>query len=238
MIDGSYCKSAGISLAVHGVLLIYILCIGQTTPAVVQPPRAAIEIVPASVLETGALTAAPAAGADEPAPEAAPDESEPAAAPVEQRRPARQVQADRTVPPVLKSPAGEAFLPPLPHTSGNEAAEPAASPGAEAADQNSKSQGAGAVQSGSASVLHKVSPGYPSAARKEGWEGAVIVRVLIDVDGSAKTVTVRQSSGYDIFDDTAVRAVAKWRFSPATQGGNPVASFYDVKVTFRLTDPE
>ena len=65
-----------------------------------------------------------------------------------------------------------------------------------------------------------------------------MVRVLVDTDGSAATVTVRESSGYDLLDDSAVTAVKKWRFSPAKEGGTAIASFYDVRVRFRLEDAQ
>jgi protein TonB len=77
-------------------------------------------------------------------------------------------------------------------------------------------------------------PSYPRAARREGREGVVTVRVLVGVDGVPETVTVRETSGYEDFDEVAVKAVKKWRFSPAKRGGKPVANFHDVKVRFRL----
>jgi protein TonB len=77
-------------------------------------------------------------------------------------------------------------------------------------------------------------PHYPSAARRAGREGVVLLRVLVGTDGSAASVGVRETSGYDDFDGAAVQAVRKWRFSPARRAGVAVASFHDVRVRFRL----
>lgn len=77
-------------------------------------------------------------------------------------------------------------------------------------------------------------PHYPSAARRAGREGVVLLRVLVATDGSASSVSVRETSGYDDFDGAAAQAVRKWRFSPARRAGVAVASFHDVRVRFRL----
>ena len=62
------------------------------------------------------------------------------------------------------------------------------------------------------------------------------VRVLVGTDGNPVSVTVRVTSGHEDFDNAAVQAVKKWRFSPARRGGEPVASFHDVRVRFRLDE--
>ncbi len=62
------------------------------------------------------------------------------------------------------------------------------------------------------------------------------VRVLVGADGNAASVTVRLTSGHEDFDNAAVFAVKKWRFSPARRGKEPVASFHDVRIRFRLDE--
>ena len=62
------------------------------------------------------------------------------------------------------------------------------------------------------------------------------VRVLVGTDGTPASVTVRATSGHGDFDDAAVQAVKKWRFSPARRGVEPVASFHDVRIRFRLDE--
>ncbi|OPY64281.1 MAG: Gram-negative bacterial tonB protein [Syntrophorhabdaceae bacterium PtaU1.Bin034] len=62
------------------------------------------------------------------------------------------------------------------------------------------------------------------------------VRVLVGAEGKPISVTVRVSSGHDDFDAAAVAAVKKWLFFPARRGKEPVASFHDVKIRFRLDE--
>jgi protein TonB len=64
----------------------------------------------------------------------------------------------------------------------------------------------------------------------------VTVRVLVGTNGTPASVTVRATSGHEDFDNAAVQAVKKWRFSPARRGVEPVASFHDVRIRFRLDE--
>jgi protein TonB len=77
-------------------------------------------------------------------------------------------------------------------------------------------------------------PDYPFSERSSGREGIVTVRVLVGTDGVPESVAVRSTSGSAAFDSAAVKAVKRWRFSPATKGGVPVPSYFDVRVKFRL----
>jgi TonB family protein len=93
------------------------------------------------------------------------------------------------------------------------------------------------MESGKASSLRKgAAPRYPAAARKAGWEGLVVARVLVDARGCAASVSILKSSGYQLLDRAVTKAVKKWIFTPATQVGKPIVSFHDVKVRFRLAD--
>jgi protein TonB len=48
---------------------------------------------------------------------------------------------------------------------------------------------------------------YPSAARLNGWEGKVLLRVVIRSDGHLSEVKVHRSSGYESLDNAAVEAI-------------------------------
>lgn len=78
-------------------------------------------------------------------------------------------------------------------------------------------------------------PPYPSVARRMGEQGEVRLDVHVDADGSVSDVRLKQSSGSDTLDRTAVETVKKWRFKPATVDGRPVAEwYYNWKWVFRL----
>jgi protein TonB len=77
-------------------------------------------------------------------------------------------------------------------------------------------------------------PPYPEAARKRGYEGEVILSVLVLKDGSPGRVRVARSSGYSLLDNAARDAVAQWKFVPARAGEEPVEMEVEVPILFRL----
>lgn len=76
-------------------------------------------------------------------------------------------------------------------------------------------------------------PVYPLDAALAGLEGRVMLRVLVAVDGSVDTASVETTSGLASFDESALEAVRKWRFSPARRSGTAVA--YEVLVPVRFS---
>jgi protein TonB len=79
-------------------------------------------------------------------------------------------------------------------------------------------------------------PIYPAAARRQGLQGLVVLRVIVSAQGTARDVAVLTSSGHPILDDAAAAAVRGWRFEPATRGGVPTSGSADVPVRFTLQD--
>lgn len=79
-------------------------------------------------------------------------------------------------------------------------------------------------------------PAYPESARREGKEGRVLLRVLVDREGNSKNVEVSGSSGSETLDRAATEAIRRWRFSPAHYGDIPVESWVRIPIDFRLTD--
>jgi len=65
-------------------------------------------------------------------------------------------------------------------------------------------------------------PEYPSAMRSKGEEGWVTLSYVIGADGRVSDLIVQDSSGQRDFEKAALKAAAKWRFSPATVEGRPV----------------
>ena len=79
-------------------------------------------------------------------------------------------------------------------------------------------------------------PVYPELARRDGREGRVLLRVLIDDRGEAIAVEVSRSSGSDALDQAATSAIKRWRFHPARSGDQPIESWVSVPIDFKLTD--
>ena len=78
-------------------------------------------------------------------------------------------------------------------------------------------------------------PAYPALARERGWEGTVIVKALVEKDGACSQVAVEKSSGHALLDNSAVKAIKEWEFSPARFGNSPYAALTRIPVRFALT---
>ena len=81
-------------------------------------------------------------------------------------------------------------------------------------------------------------PEYPAPARREGKEGRVLLRVLVDEQGKSKSVEIDDSSGSEALDRAAAEAIKRWRFSPARYGAKSVESWVKIPIDFRLTDAQ
>jgi len=99
---------------------------------------------------------------------------------------------------------------------------------------------AGSYQTGIALTQARVRdtprPEYPENARREGREGRVLLRVLVDDQGRSKLVEINSSSGSDTLDRAAAEAIKHWRFHPARQGDQPIESWLRIPIEFRLAD--
>lgn len=77
-------------------------------------------------------------------------------------------------------------------------------------------------------------PRYPDLARRNGWEGEVIVRAQVNAAGRVTSASVLTKSRYAVLDKAAVDAVRRWRFRPRTVGGQAVEAAVEVPVNFSL----
>lgn len=75
---------------------------------------------------------------------------------------------------------------------------------------------------------------YPSQARRRGLEGTVVVEVWLDEEGQQTKRLLARSSGVKVLDQTALKAIAKWRFSAYTEGGRALAHRVQIPVRFKL----
>lgn len=77
-------------------------------------------------------------------------------------------------------------------------------------------------------------PDYPLGEERGGVEGVARVRVLIDINGRVKAVELVSTDSPGFFEATKRRALAKWRFKPATRGGVPEESWKEMTVRFEI----
>ena len=79
-------------------------------------------------------------------------------------------------------------------------------------------------------------PAYPTMARRLGQQGTVTLEVIVTVDGTAKSVRVLESSGFELLDQAALTAISKWRFVPAKRGDQPVEQKLSTRWTYKLEE--
>ncbi len=77
-------------------------------------------------------------------------------------------------------------------------------------------------------------PPYPEAARRRQMQGTVVLSAMVNGHGRVDSLNVQASSGYDLLDRAALRAVKDWLFTPGTRGGSPVTMTVLVPVRFAL----
>src|SRR5579884_421836 len=82
-------------------------------------------------------------------------------------------------------------------------------------------------------LLWKIDPDYSEEARKARFQGAVMLRVDIGVDGRPQNIRVAEPLGLGL-DEKAIEAVRQWKFRPGMRNGRPVVMSALVEVHFRL----
>lgn len=75
---------------------------------------------------------------------------------------------------------------------------------------------------------------YPEKAKEKGVQGRVIVKFIVEKDGSISNVEVNRSVDADLDNEAmrVIKSMPKW--NPAKQNGTEVRAYYYVPVTFRL----
>jgi TonB family protein len=83
-------------------------------------------------------------------------------------------------------------------------------------------------------LIKRVQPSYPEEARKGGIKGTVVLRVLIETDGSCRVLEVVESPD-PLLADAARAAVDQWRYEPPRdETGKVVKEEFTVTVRFAL----
>jgi TonB family protein len=83
-----------------------------------------------------------------------------------------------------------------------------------------------------AKLIRRVTPDYPSAAKKEGIAGSVDLDVTVSAQGVVQDVSVVQASPPDMFEKSASAAVRKWKYDPRFVDGLPSQAHLKVHLDF------
>lgn len=90
-----------------------------------------------------------------------------------------------------------------------------------------------------AKVISREAPRYPATALKQDLEGWVSVGFIIDTQGIPQNIKVVDSDPSSAFEQAAIEAVEKWRFTPAKneQTNAPIDSVIEsTKLNFKITE--
>lgn len=76
-------------------------------------------------------------------------------------------------------------------------------------------------------------PVYPEIARRAGVEGTVWVKIWVDKDGNPKKAVIQKSDA-ELFNQPAIDAAMKWKFTPAIMNNGPVSVWVSIPFKFKL----
>lgn len=197
------------------------------------PPASPVVITPERAeLEHRRLVDTPSADVDpvelaavDPTLAAPPAATPPAPSPP--RHAARTNDAQATdAPPVVEPPDAPRPL--------DRAPSPVRPPSAAAAAAPPPDSSLGVEADESPSFAGNRPPKYPELARRNRWEGVVLLELTVDEEGRVAHVRVVESSGHPVLDAAAVAAIRQWQGRPARRAGRPVATQERLPVRFRL----
>lgn len=81
-------------------------------------------------------------------------------------------------------------------------------------------------------------PRYPMLARSRGEEGVVLLSAEVLANGKVGGLRIKRTSGYELLDQSALKAVKQWRFEPATRMGLSITVWVEIPVRFALRDSD
>ncbi|MBP6563591.1 MAG: energy transducer TonB, partial [Neisseriaceae bacterium] len=100
---------------------------------------------------------------------------------------------------------------------------------------NNSSQGSVTQPTHSGGHLNNPQPPYPTQSLEAEEEGSVGLRVKVEANGRPSNVELAKSSGYPRLDRSALKTVReKYRFTPATQNGQPIPYTYTFSIRFNI----
>jgi len=84
-------------------------------------------------------------------------------------------------------------------------------------------------------AIHLAPLRYPEMARRAGMHGSVIVRALIDMNGDVIDASVVEASTEGVgFEEAALEAAFKGKWTPALLNNSPIPCWVSYKVIFEL----
>ena len=83
--------------------------------------------------------------------------------------------------------------------------------------------------------VHQERPRYTKAGREARIEGELVLRAVVETDGTVHEVTVVKSlDAQHGLDEAGIAAARKWRFTPGTLKGKPIRVRVTIALDFTL----
>jgi protein TonB len=79
-------------------------------------------------------------------------------------------------------------------------------------------------------LLHKVQPIYPPEARRMHVQGSVVIDAKVTAKGQVEELKL--VSGDPLLAPTAMDAVRRWRYTPYSLNGQPIAKETRITISF------
>lgn len=83
-------------------------------------------------------------------------------------------------------------------------------------------------------AIFKLKPPYPFHARRLNISGSVRVKFLVDNRGRVSNITILKSSPQGMFDNSVLKTLPSWKFTPGEIKGNKVATWVVTTIEFNL----
>jgi protein TonB len=240
------------SVALHALVLL-----GASRREAPAPPSRALLVLTATL---ALPAAAPPAALRPPQPEVAsppPAEPTPTPSPTPTPRPVlakpaatAAPSAQRTMPaepakavepaPAVASAAPSSGQPAGPVEAKPAATAPAGMPGTEAVAKPGAEADAGTLEQYRLALIVSTRryKRYPAIAMEKGWQGRVVVSLVIGANGMTASATIKSSSGHEILDNQALDMIKKGKTTVPIPAGLRGREFsMDVPVIFSLDNP-
>ena len=86
-------------------------------------------------------------------------------------------------------------------------------------------------------VIRAFPPQYPYLAKRDNINGRLVLKFVVDVDGTAKepeVVSANPPEVLEVFQAAALKAVARYKFKPAVKNGKDVLCIVRLPIVFEL----
>ena len=73
----------------------------------------------------------------------------------------------------------------------------------------------------------------PKEAKRKRWQGTVVLRGFVMATGQIEQLSIFESSGYALLDETAFNAALHWQYLPANLDNEEIGQWVSIPVTFQ-----